>query len=62
VKFRWVIPLVDTRKYRGKPPGWFANAGELVRLGVPLTVAKQWQKERWKMTVGLKRLVRDNRN
>lgn len=58
----WTIVVVDTVRIKGKPPGWFPSAEMLVRSGVPLKIARQWKKERYAMTTGLKRRLKETRN
>jgi hypothetical protein len=58
----WTLTVVDTLKIKGKPPNWFPSAEALVRIGVPLKIARQWKRERYEMTTGLKRRLKQNRN
>lgn len=58
----WTISLVDTIRVKGKPPNWMPSAKELLRLGVPLKVARRWARERRDITANLKRRVRENTN
>jgi hypothetical protein len=58
----WELPLVDSVKVKGKPPNWMPGAAVLIKLGVPLKVARRWEKERYDITTGLKRRLWASRN
>lgn len=55
----WVLPLVAHDQAR-RP---FVGAEELLRRArIPVRVAERWRKQRWLVTTGLRRAVRENVN
>ena len=52
----WIVVVAD-RIPKPWPP-----ASSLLRLGVPLAVARRYQLVRWDMTVGLKRRIARSKN
>jgi hypothetical protein len=58
----WTISVVASAQVKGKPLNWFPRAEQLVKVGVPLRIARRWERERYQMTAGLRRRVRQNQN
>lgn len=58
----WMVPVIDSLKIKGKPANWFPSAESLVAAGVPILVARRWKRERYAMTVGLRRRVKQDKN
>jgi hypothetical protein len=58
----WTITVVDTLRVKGKRRNSFPAAEQLVKVGVPLKVARRWKRTRYDMTVGLRRRVRQDTN
>lgn len=52
----YVIPLLDVSTKR------WCRAAQLLDAGVPLKYAERYRKQRWLITVGLRRRVKDERN
>lgn len=58
----WTITVVDTIRVKGKPRNWMPGADKLIQCGVPVRVARRWEKQRYDMTTGLKRRLWASRN